>query len=323
MRQAGRYLPEYRQTRTQAGSFMQLCQNPELACEVTLQPLRRFDLDAAILFSDILTIADALELGLEFNEGSGPSLRTPLRSPEQIAALPTIDIAERLHYVGSACELIRSELAAEIPLIGFAGSPYTLACYAIEGGSSKDWRRPRAFAYQYPQAFQQLLDILVQLTADYLLMQIEAGAQVIQIFDTWGGTLSPHNYQQLSLLPMQQIIQRLKQRHPSVPVILFSKGCGNYLSSIAQAGADGVGIDWTCSMQRARESLPELCLQGNLDPAVLCADQAAISAEAKKILQQMRGQAHIFNLGHGITPDVKPDAVKFLVDFVHETSAAG
>ena len=317
MRQAGRYLPEYRKVRAQAGSFLNLCKTPELACEVTLQPLRRFDLDAAILFSDILTIPDALELGLEFHEGAGPRLEQPLRSAEQVAALPDIDVAERLHYVADACQLIRANLDPELPLIGFAGSPYTLACYMIEGGSSKDWARPRAFAYQHPESFQLLLDKLVAIIGDYLCMQAAAGADVLQIFDTWGGTLSAHGYQRLSLQPMAGIVRRVKSQHPSIAIIVFTKGCGNYLPALASCGADAIGVDWACSMERARAGLPELCLQGNLDPAVLAASEAAIATETDSVLEQMRGRAHIFNLGHGITPDINPDRVKFLVDYVH------
>ena len=317
MRQAGRYLPEYRASRARAGSFLKLCQTPELACEVTLQPLRRFALDAAILFSDILTIPDAFELGLEFVEGEGPRLSKPIQSPEQIELLPQVDVRERLHYVGAACGLIRRELASELPLIGFAGSPFTLAAYMIEGKGSKDFAAVRGFAYRHPQAFQLLLDKLVDAVTDYLLMQIASGVQLVQIFDTWGGTLTSAAYHQLSLEPMRRIIARLKQQQPTTPIIIFTKGGANWLTAMAASGADALGLDWSCDIAHARACAPRLCLQGNLDPAALLGPKEHIAAEVRSICAQMRGQPHIFNLGHGITPNIDPDQVAYLVDCVH------
>jgi len=324
MRQAGRYLPEYRQVREQAGDFMTLCRTPELACAVTLQPLARFSLDAAILFSDILTIPDAMGLGLNFTEGEGPRFQRPVRNQRDIAALSIPDPEQELRYVMDALRLIRYELADKVPLIGFAGSPWTLATYMVEGGSSKDFRIIKTLLYEQPQLLQQLLNRLTEAIKVYLMAQIAAGAQVLMIFDTWGGILSTPDYLAYSLAPMQQIIKLLKASHQQIPIILFTKGGGGWLESIAATGCDAVGLDWTIDLASARHRIGnQVALQGNLDPAVLYATPAQINEHAAAILASYgKGNGHIFNLGHGITPDVSPDNVAALVTTVHELSKA-
>ena len=324
MRQAGRYLPEYRQTRKQAGSFMDVCTNPELACEVTMQPLRRYPMDAAILFSDILTIPDALGLGLYFEEGEGPRFRKTVRSEEDLAALNTIRAEDDLSYVMNAVSTIRSELNGSVPLIGFSGSPWTLATYMIEGGSSKDFSRAKTMAYDQPELMHALLGLLADAVADYLSAQVAAGAQALQIFDTWGGALSAAGYREFSLKYMQRIIARLPTESEGrpVPVIVFTKGGGQWLSAIADCGAQAVGIDWTTDIRIAREQVGErVALQGNMDPMMLFASPARIREEVASILAGFgHGSGHVFNLGHGITPGVNPDNVTAFVDAVQELS---
>ena len=326
MRQAGRYLPEYRATRQQAGDFMALCSNPQLACEVTLQPLERFPLDAAILFSDILTVPDAMGLGLYFAEGEGPRFRKPVRTEADIAALPVVDSARDLPYVLDAVKLIRSELNGRVPLIGFAGSPWTLATYMVEGGSSKDFRRVKTLAYDQPELMHQLLDKLALSVVDYLNGQIRAGAQVLQIFDTWGGVLSTPAYREFSLAYMERIVQGLiKEREGRrVPVILFTKQGGQWLESIAATGCDAIGLDWTTDIGSARQRVgAQVALQGNLDPAMLHASGSRIRREVASILASYgSGAGHIFNLGHGITPEVKPERARDFIEAVHELSQA-
>lgn len=321
MRQAGRYLPEYRATRGRAGDFMALCQNPQLALEVTLQPLARFDLDAAILFSDILTVPDAMGLGLYFETGEGPKFRKPVRSRAAIDALPIPDPEADLGYVLDAVRVIRQELDGRVPLIGFSGSPWTLATYMVEGGSSRDFRQIKTLLYNDPEALDALLEKLSEAVVGYLNGQIAAGAQVVQIFDTWGGVLTTDAYRRFSLRHMERIVAGL---HPGsdggqVPVILFTKQGGHWLELIAKSGCQAVGLDWTFDIGRARQLVgDQVALQGNLDPAVLFASTAAVRAEATRVLDGFGpGPGHVFNLGHGIQPGVNPDRVKDLVDAVH------
>ena len=324
MRQAGRYLPEYRATRAQAGSFMALCTNPELACEVTLQPLRRFALDAAILFSDILTVPDAMGLGLHFAEGEGPKFRSPVRSAADIDRLGRPDPEGELRYVMDAVRTIRRELDGRVPLIGFAGSPWTLACYMVQGEGSANFPLPKAMLWNEPQQMHRLLDIIARSVASYLAAQAAAGAQALMVFDTWGGLLAPAQFQEFSLRYLAQIVAELKAdaRARDVPVILFSKGSNGHLPGLAATGCNGLGVDWTIDLSSARALVgPHIALQGNLDPAALQASPEAIRREVARVLASHgNGPGHIFNLGHGITPDVKPEHVAALVEAVHELS---
>jgi uroporphyrinogen decarboxylase len=325
MRQAGRYLPEYRATRSQAGDFMSLCKNTELACEVTMQPLERFDLDAAILFSDILTIPDAMGLGLYFAEGEGPKFRKPVRTEKDIEQLEVINTASDLNYVTDAVSTIRRELNGRVPLIGFSGSPWTLATYMIEGQSSRDFARAKTMLYTQPELLHQLLDKLALSVIDYLNAQIASGAQAVQIFDTWGGVLSHAAYQEFSLAYMQKIVAGLNTQSEGrkVPVILFTKGGGQWLSAMADTGCDCLGLDWSTNIGVARQAVGDrVALQGNMDPSVLRGSDSSIEAEAKTILASFGDNTgHVFNLGHGITPDINPDKVKVLVDAVQKFSA--
>ncbi len=325
MRQAGRYLPEYRATRAQAGDFMSLCKNTELACEVTLQPLERYKLDAAILFSDILTIPDAMGLGLYFEEGEGPKFRKPVRTEADIDQLQVINTASDLSYVTDAVSMIRRELQGRVPLIGFSGSPWTLATYMIEGQSSRDFARAKTMLYTQPELMHQLLDKLALSVIDYLNAQIVAGAQVVQIFDTWGGALSHAAYQEFSLAYMEKIVTGLIKQADGrdVPVILFTKGGGHWLEAMVDTGCHALGLDWTVDIGSAKARVGDrVALQGNMDPAVLRADPATIEREVKSILSSFGGGAgHIFNLGHGITPDIDPEHAKAFIEAVHKFSA--
>lgn len=326
MRQAGRYLPEYREIRAEAGSFMNLCTNPELACEVTLQPLRRYAMDAAILFSDILTVPDALGLGLYFSEGEGPRFERPISTAAEIHALDPARAASELGYVMDAVSLIRKELKGSIPLIGFAGSPWTLATYMVEGGSSKDFAKVKSLAFNEPELMHQLLSKLATSVAAYLSEQIHSGAQAVQIFDTWGGALSHNAYREFSLRYMTEIIEQLPREADGrkVPVIVFTKGGGQWLEAIADCGADAVGLDWTTDIGAARERVGDrVCLQGNMDPTLLNASPERIRDEVAQILTSFgEGSGHVFNLGHGITPGINPDHVAAMVDAVVELSPA-
>ena len=324
MRQAGRYLPEYRALRSKAGNFMSLCQNPRFACEVTLQPLERFPLDAAILFSDILTIPDAMGLGLYFETGEGPRFKKPVRTAADINALTVPDPELDLGYVLDAVRGIRKELNGRVPLIGFSGSPWTLATYMLEGGSSKDFRRIKAMMYDQPQQLRQLLDVLALSVTSYLNAQIKAGAQAVQIFDTWGGVLSPACYQEFSLKYMQQIVKGLirEREGRKVPVILFTKNGGQWLETMADTGADALGLDWTTGIDDARRRVGnKVALQGNMDPSVLYASPERIRQEVSDILRRFgSGPGHVFNLGHGIHQFVEPDRAAAFVHAVHELS---
>lgn len=324
MRQAGRYLPEYRQTRTQAGDFLTLCKTPELACEVALQPLRRYSLDAAILFSDILTIPDAMKLGLYFTEGEGPAFHYPLRTKQAIEQLPSIDVADELDYVLEAARLIRQAMPAHLPLIGFSGSPWTLACYMVEGKSSRDFKQMFAWLYKEPEWIHRLLHHLTDCIIDYLRAQVEAGVNALMVFDTWGGLLTTVGYQAFSLDYMHAIVSTLKGIYPHIPIILFTKGGGGWLTSIAETGCDAIGVDWTFDLGRARQEVgTQVVLQGNLHPAVLSTSAACVRQEVANVLSSFGpGSGHIFNLGHGITPDASPDVVAAMIDAVHELSPA-
>lgn len=321
MRQAGRYLPEYRATRAKAGSFMNLAQHPELACEVTLQPLARFDLDAAILFSDILTIPDAMGLGLSFAEGEGPRFAHPVRTRAAIEKLAVPDMESELRYVMDAVRLIRRELNGRVPLIGFSGSPWTLACYMVEGEGSRDFATPKALCWNEPALAHKLLDTLARSVAAYLIAQAAAGAQALMIFDTWGGLLNPSSFREFSLRYMAQIVDALKSdaHTRDLPVILFSKGSGAHLTDMADTGCAALGVDWTIDLADARRAVNgRVALQGNLDPAVLRASPDIIRRETRAVLDSFgHHSGHVFNLGHGVTPDVDPEHVKVLVDEVH------
>jgi uroporphyrinogen decarboxylase len=324
MRQAGRYLPEYRATRERAGSFLALAQTPELACEVTLQPIERFALDAAILFSDILTIPDAMGLGLHFVDGEGPKLRHPLRSAADIEKLGVPDPESDLRYVMDAVRLIRRELNERVPLIGFSGSPWTLACYMIEGEGSQSFSRAKALALDDAAIMHRLLDTLAQSVASYLAAQAAAGAQALMVFDTWGGLLAPSQFREFSLRYLTGIVTRLKADPiaRNLPVTLFSKGANGHLEALADTGCSALGVDWTIDIGDARARVGNrVALQGNLDPAILAASPDAIRNEARKVLDSFGAHpGHVFNLGHGITPDIKPEHVAVLVDAVHEFS---
>lgn len=321
MRQAGRYLPEYRETRALAGDFLSLCKNPELACEVTLQPLRRYALDAAILFSDILTIPDAMGLGLYFAEGEGPCFQRPVQDKQAIANLQIPEL-ESLAYVMNAARLIRQEMPKELPLIGFAGSPWTLACYMVEGKSTREFKRILHLIYTESEAAHVLLNKLAASVADYLMEQIKAGVNAVMLFDTWGGILTPENYQNFSLQYMQKIVQQIKANYPEIPVILFTKGGGQWLEKMLITGCDALGIDWTCDLADARRRVGnQVALQGNLDPSVLLTSRQCIREQVKKVLASYgAGSGHVFNLGHGVTPDVPPEHVAAMIEAVHEFS---
>jgi uroporphyrinogen decarboxylase len=324
MRQAGRYLPEYRETRARAKDFLTLCQTPELACEVTLQPLARFELDAAILFSDILTIPEAMGLGLYFSEGEGPCFERPVRTKAQIDNLSVPDPNDALRYVMDAVSLIRRELNGKVPLIGFSGSPWTLATYMVEGGTTKNFRRVKGLMFEQPQAMHTLLDTLAQAVIAYLNAQIAAGAQAVMIFDTWGGILTTRDYLAFSLHYMQQIVESLTRKHEDrqVPVILFTKDGNDWLESLAATSCDAVGLDWKRPIGKARERVGDkVALQGNMDPCVLHASPERIREEVATILASFgNGNGHVFNLGHGIHPEVNPEHVSAFVDAVHTLS---
>ena len=326
MRQAGRYLPEYRATRARAGSFLAMAKNPDLACEVTLQPLARFDLDAAILFSDILTIPDAMGLELYFVDGEGPKFRNTVRSAADVDKLGVPDMETDLRYVMDAVRVIRGELDNKVPLIGFSGSPWTLACYMVEGGGSKDFARIKAMALNDPATLHRLLTVNTDAVIAYLAAQRAAGAQALQVFDTWGGVLSPAMYREFSLPYLTRIARELKDI--GVPVILFGKGNAPHLDDLFASGADAIGVDWTVTLEdAARRANGRVALQGNLDPAILYGNPDAIRTQVQVALDSYAAgnggsrEGHVFNLGHGMSPDMNPDHVAALVDEVHAYSA--
>ncbi len=324
MRQAGRYLPEYRATRRKAGSFLGLCKNPDFATEVTLQPIDRFPLDAAILFSDILTVPDAMGLGLYFSEGEGPKFERPLETEAEIKALKVPDIGSELKYVTDAVSQIRKALDGRVPLIGFSGSPWTLACYMVEGGSSDDYAKVKTMMYKEPKLMHHILDVTAQTVTAYLNAQIEAGAQAVMIFDSWGGALSHSAFHEFSLAYTQRIVAGLIKEKDGVriPSIVFTKGGGLWIESIADSGCDAVGLDWTMDIGVARQKVGhKVALQGNLDPAVLFATPDVINNEVEKVLSSYGyGSGHVFNLGHGISQHTDPDNAAALVKAVHELS---
>jgi uroporphyrinogen decarboxylase len=324
MRQAGRYLPEYRSVRAKAKDFMTLCKTPQWACEVTLQPLDRFPLDAAILFSDILTIPDAMGLGLYFEEGEGPRFRKTVRSRQDFEALLPVSVESDLSYVLEATALIAKELSGRVPLIGFSGSPWTLACYMIEGSGSKDFSRARRMIYEDPRLMHDLLSRLSEVIAAYLMGQVKNGAQVLQLFDSWGGLLAHHEYVHFSLFYMQKIIAMIRSVYKDLPIILFTKGGGLWLENMLASGADCLGLDWSMDIKKAKQLVGNaVSLQGNLDPCVLFGSQEVIRSEVSRILDAFSADrvGHVFNLGHGILPSVQPEKVAYLVDLVHELSA--
>ncbi|UYA58509.1 Uroporphyrinogen III decarboxylase [Pectobacterium sp. F1-1] len=324
MRQAGRYLPEYKATRAQAGDFMSLCKNAELACEVTLQPLRRYALDAAILFSDILTIPDAMGLGLYFEAGEGPRFHSPITSHAHVVNLPIPDPEQELGYVMNAVRTIRKNLAGEVPLIGFSGSPWTLATYMVEGGSSKAFTVIKKMMFAEPKTLHLLLDKLADSVILYLNAQIRAGAQAVMVFDTWGGALSGRDYKEFSLRYMHKIVDGLLRENDGrrVPVTLFTKGGGQWLEAMAETGCDALGLDWTSDIADARRRVGDkVALQGNMDPSMLYADPARIEQEVASILAGFgQGNGHVFNLGHGIHQDVPPEHAGVFVEAVHRLS---
>ena len=324
MRQAGRYLPEYNATRKKAGSFLALAKNPAYATEVTLQPLDRFPLDAAILFSDILTVPDAMGLGLYFAEGEGPKFERPLRDEATIRALQVPDPGGELRYVTDAVREIRKALADRVPLIGFSGSPYTLACYMVEGGGSDDYRNLKSMLYARPDLLHHILDVNARAVTTYLNAQIEAGAQAVMIFDTWGGNLTSAGYEEFSLAYSRKVIAGLTKEHEGrrVPSILFTKGGGQWLEAMADSGCDALGVDWSTNLQHARMRVgAKVALQGNLDPSVLFAPPERVRSEARRVLDAFGpGPGHVFNLGHGISQFTPPESVAALVDEVHTYS---
>jgi len=324
MRQAGRYLPEYNQTRARASNFLDLCKNPDLATEATLQPLARFPLDAAILFSDILTVPDAMGLGLYFSSGEGPKFERPLREEREIHALAVPDPNVELSYVMAAVRQIRQALDNTVPLIGFSGSPFTLATYMVEGGSSSDFSVIKTLLYQRPELLHHILDVNARAVTAYLNAQIEAGAQAVMIFDSWGGALSDAAYREFSLAYMEQIIKGLTREHDgaTIPSIVYTKGAGLWLESIAAIGCDAIGLDWTIDIGAARRRVgDQVALQGNLDPAVLFSGPDTIRAEVGKVLRSYGpGNGHVFNLGHGISQFTQPDNAAAMVAAVHELS---
>ena len=330
MRQAGRYLPEYRASRAAAGSFLAMAKTPELACEVTLQPLRRFPLDAAILFSDILTVPDAMGLGLYFVEGEGPKFQRPIREEADVARLAVPDMETELRYVMDAIRVIRRELGGKVPLIGFSGSPWTLACYMVEGGGSDNYSKIKAMAFNRPDLLHRLLGVVTDAVIAYLAAQRAAGAQALQVFDTWGGVLSPTLYREFSLPYLERIARELPRGEGGqrTPLILFGKGNAPHLEALAATGTDAVGVDWLVGMDEAARRIGgKVALQGNLDPATLYGSPQAIAREAARVLDDYAAgnggsrEGHVFNLGHGMSPDMDPEHVAALVEAVHAHSA--
>lgn len=328
MRQAGRYLADYRATRERAGDFLTLCKTPEMACEVTLQPIDHFGLDAAILFSDILTIPDAMGLGLVLEEGVGPVFSRPLTSAADIQRLGVPDMESDLGYVTDAVRLIRRELNDRVPLIGFTGSPWTLASYMVEGRGSKDFAKIKGLMFSEPALTHQLLDVVTESVCQYLKAQVLAGAQSLMVFDTWGGMLSTHAYKSFSLAYMRKIVQFLRSdpQTDEVPVVLFTKGGAQWLELIADTGCDGIGLDWTVDLAQAKERVGHrVVLQGNMDPVVMSTTSTAVQHEAQSVLEAYgtvadSDRGHIFNLGHGIQPNAKPENMQVLVDTVRAHS---
>lgn len=322
MRQAGRYLPEYREVRKKAGDFMTMAKNPEMVCEVTLQPLRRFPLDAVIIFSDILTIPDAMGMGLYFVTGEGPKFKSPIQSVKDVDNLPEIDVGTELKYVTDGISLTSKTLNKEVPLLGFCGSPWTLMTYMVEGGSSKNFSKAKAFLLNHTAAAHKLLQKVTDASIDYLNAQIASGASAVQVFDSWGGALNPEMYRNFSMQYMQQIVEGVKSKNPQTPVILFSKGVEYNMTNLANTGADCLGVDWTTDLSLARKlTQDKVALQGNMDPNILYANDDIIEAEAIKVLKSFGdGDGHVFNLGHGMQPDMQPEKLAVLVEAVRKHS---
>ena len=326
MRQAGRYLPEYNKTRKKAGSFLNLCKTPELACEVTLQPIERYGFDAAILFSDILTIPDAMGFELNFVEGEGPKFLKKINHEDDIYSIPEIDPNRSLNYVTLAVETIRKNLNENIPLIGFSSSPWTLACYLLEGGSSRDdFLKVRKWLYSRPDLVCILLEKITKVVTKYCQMQINAGANTIMLFDSWGGLLSEHNFEKFSLNYLKVIVTKLKNLFPSIPIIVFVKGGGNWLKKISQTGCHGIGVDWMTNIAKAKIEIGNLCaIQGNLDPGVLLGTKEIVDLEVRYLFENFgkrdKGVGHVFNLGHGISQYTSPEIVYSLIESIKKYS---
>ena len=324
MRQAGRYLPEYKATRAKAGSFLDLCKNPELASEVTIQPIERFDLDAAIIFSDILTIPDAMGLELKFEDNRGPYFDNPLNDINDIKSLIDNNVETKLEYVSDAIVQTKKKLNDEVPLIGFSGSPWTISAYMVEGSATKEFRKIRSIVFKDPNMLNELTKKLIVSISDYLIMQAKAGANILMIFDSWGGLLNTENYLHFSLNPMKEIINNLRKNQitKNIPIILFTKGGGGWLNKIASSGCNGIGLDWTVDISIARKIIGEdICIQGNLDPCALHGKEEDIKKAASKIIDNYGyGHKHIFNLGHGIDQHVAPDNLGILINHVKEYS---
>lgn len=321
MRQAGRYLPEYRALREQVGSFLGMCQNPSIAAEVTCQPLKRFELDAAIIFADILLIPDAMGAGLEFIPSEGPQFSHLCRSMDAIEGLTPVNVEKDLGYVLEAIDKTKSQI--DVPLIGFCGSPWTVATYMVEGGSTKDFRQIKKLLYAQPQVLQALLNKLVEASIDYLVAQVKAGADALMIFDTWGGVLAPPAYAQFSLAPMQAIVSAVRAQCPTVPITLFTKGGGlTVVSALAKTGCQAVGLDWQTSLSQARAQIQDtVALQGNMDPSCLYAEPANIKSYVEQTLEAYgKGHRHILNLGHGVHQDVDPAHVQVFIETAHRLS---
>ncbi len=324
MRQAGRYLPEYREVRRKT-DFLTLCKTPELAAEVTIQPVEILDVDAAIIFSDILVVPEAMGMKLELMESQGPKFLNPIRTRTDIEKLVVPDVSQALRYVEDAIRLTRRELAFRVPIIGFSGAAWTLFAYAVEGKSSKDFRRAKQMLFEHPKDAHAFLKKLTKVVSDYLLLQIEAGADAVQIFDTWAGLLSEEHYKEFSLQYIHETVQTVKLKYPKTPVIVFAKGAGGLLTEIAQTGCDAVGLDWTVDIAKARWQLSDrVALQGNLDPIMLLASPERIREAASQILRKFgehsEQSGHVFNLGHGILPETNPSHLKALIDFVKTES---
>ena len=318
MRQAGRYLPQYRATRAKAGNFLNLCRNPQLCCEVAMQPIEQFQLDAAILFSDILTIPDAMGFGLYFVQGEGPKFAHKVEDK----VLTSINTARDLPYVLEAIKLTKRALDNSVPLLGFCGSPWTLATYILEGGGSRNFEQTMGLRYRDPQKLHRVLEVLTENVTEHLSAQIEAGVDAVQIFDTWGGVLDNRGYLEFSLYYMRKIVQDLRSRYPNTPTILFTKAGSPWLTQLADSGCNGIGVDWTIDLEQVRKVCAgKVAIQGNLHPQVLCTDEPTVRREVERVIDNYgRHSGHIFNLGHGITPDAKPELVRFLTQYVAEYS---
>ena len=319
MRQAGRYLPEYRAIREKL-SFVEMCRRPDIAAEVTLQPLRRFELDAAIIFADILLPLEPMGIGFHFLKDDGPVIAKPVRTAVDLEGVHTIDAGSDLQYVMDAIRLVRHELDESTPLIGFSGAPFTLASYIVEGGHSRNYAHVKRLMYEDPQTFGRLMTLISEVVVDYLEAQIAAGVQVVQLFDSWVGWVGPYDYEQLVLPHVRYVVDALGAT--GVPLIYFANGASGMLDLVAQTGSPVIGVDWRIELDRAWDQLGDVAVQGNLDPITLLGPPKAMEERVADIVRRAGGRpGHIFNLGHGLIPQVPPDHVKYLVDAVHRLTA--